>query len=706
MQTFWWMTFALLAQTNQPAGASASPTKSEILLNWLNNNPITGWGMAIFAVVAMATAAITAWTGNLSKLIDFWRKYLPAKPKITDEDYQRLRQKLIGFQQTAVATRLEDSLHNQIRIDLERQEQRQRVGRAQATLVPEDPAPKRSFTNLLNRRWKLLNRSQSTEPLAPTQPTLDLFERADINGRLLILGEPGSGKTTELLGLAEALLNQASDDTDPKSFIPVIFELSAWTNEQSIADWLAAQLQETYQISPVITQHWIENEQLLPLLDGLDELGLTNQRLCIKAINQFLAEHRSLAAVVCCRREEYEQGEAQLAELQGAILLQPITEPQIQAYLQDLNRASLWENLQHQPDLLQLARLPLFLTMLIVAYQGQPIRTPADLFDAYIQKQLHDSSHQGAYPPSKQAPSPERTRHYLGWLADRLEREKQQPEFLIERLQPSWLILRPEEKLYQLIVALSVGSSTGLISGIGVGLFSGVVAGISVGISLGLLGGLLPLEELHKIEIPEKLTWSWQKFVGPGLIFALIADLSAALIVGLILGLIVGLISGPTVGLITGLIFGPISGIMTSLMNGLSGVELEVREKIKPNQGLALSCKNGLIFGLISGLTGGAIIGLIVGLISGPTVGLITGLIFGMMGMLLDGLRGGLQAALQHFVLRLVLYRYDYAPWNYARFLDHAARHRFIQRVGGRYRFMHDLLRKHFAAMYSDSQTF
>jgi hypothetical protein len=66
---------------------------------------------------------------------------------------------------------------------------------------------------------------------------------------------------------------------------------------------------------------------------------------------------------------------------------------------------------------------------------------------------------------------------------------------------------------------------------------------------------------------------------------------------------------------------------------------------------------------------------------------------------LIIGLIIGLDAVIQHISLRLVLYRNGYIPWNYAKFLDHAAKHRFIQRVGGRYRFMHDLLRKHFAQM-------
>ena len=73
-------------------------------------------------------------------------------------------------------------------------------------------------------------------------------------------------------------------------------------------------------------------------------------------------------------------------------------------------------------------------------------------------------------------------------------------------------------------------------------------------------------------------------------------------------------------------------------------------------------------------------------------------LIYELIGMIL----GGFGIVIQHFALRLVLYRNGYIPWNYAKFLDHAAKHRFIQRVGGRYRFMHDLLRKHFAQMTLD----
>ena len=80
----------------------------------------------------------------------------------------------------------------------------------------------------------------------PSEETiLDTFEDADIDGQLLILGAPGSGKTTALLKLAEALLDQAQT-TDK---IPYIFELSAWKDtEQDIASWLIEQLEFDYKI--------------------------------------------------------------------------------------------------------------------------------------------------------------------------------------------------------------------------------------------------------------------------------------------------------------------------------------------------------------------------------------------------------------------------------------------------------------------------
>ncbi|MCC5641249.1 hypothetical protein LC593_36730 [Nostoc sp. CHAB 5844] len=85
--------------------------------------------------------------------------------------------------------------------------------------------------------------------------------------------------------------------------------------------------------------------------------------------------------------------------------------------------------------------------------------------------------------------------------------------------------------------------------------------------------------------------------------------------------------------------------------------------------------------------------------------GLIFGLFFGLYWCLIFGLVLKIDEDLkskfnfQHFYLRLILYFRGYIPWNYARFLDYCTERMLLQRVGGRYRFIHKLLQDHFAQM-------
>ncbi|NER84858.1 MAG: hypothetical protein F6K42_36150 [Leptolyngbya sp. SIO1D8] len=258
--------------------------------------------------------------------------------------------------------------------------------------------------------------------------------------------------------------------------------------------------------------------------------------------------------------------------------------------------------------------------------------------------------------------------HYLRWLAQQMEKAGK-TEYLIEEMQPSWL-LPAYRLLYRLIVGLIVGLIFGLSGGLIFGLSSGLIFGLSSGLIFGLSGGLifglilgLIFELETTIKPGDKLTWSTKQ--------------------GLIGGVIGGVIGGTFFGLIVGLVV------------GLEKVSLE--EKDFPNQGirklLQSILKITLIFGLIGGLRGGLAGGLESGLDGGLIFGLAGGLFFGLAG----GLIFGLNTVVQHYTLRFLLAQEGNFPWDCVRFLDHAAKHRFIQRVGGRYRFMHDLLRKHFA---------
>ncbi len=674
-----WFLMALVAPS---ALAQADPEQTKTFLDWLKHN----W-IAVTGTIATISTILV----NLDKIIDVIRKYFfPTKPTASAADIQIIRPKLLRRLKNDVNTRLDTTLHHLVKLDLQMEDQRYRVGQPQINLVPEDTQP----VNLLNRVFQLFQtpKSRATQ-LHPTQRIIEVFDRPDIQGKLLILGEPGSGKTTELLTLAQDWLERAeNDDTLP---LPITFELSAWDG-QPIEQWLVAQIQGKYKPKrKTIAKALLDEEQVLLLLDGLDELGLVQQRKCIEAINQFMQARPEMNLVVCCRREEYEQGEAELNQLKGAVYLKPLTTTEIEASLHRWNRHRLWDNIKQQAELLDLAQTPLFLTMLVVAYRGQSIRNTPDLLSAYIKKKLHDPDSQGTYPPGK-APPPEKTLRYLNWLATKLDADNQ-TEFLIERLQPTWLESDRQRLQQRFWYHLSVELFFGLGGGLWVGLFFGWIFGLWVGliggltlglIVVGLIGGLTGDREANIVVLRGKPNWSWSRF----LFFGLGGGLWVGLIGGLWAG--VGLIGGLTLGLIGGLTLGLIGGVLSD--------DNTINEKETPNQGIRQSGQNGLIAGITFGLGVGLISGVGVGLSDGLTVGLIGGLIVVLIVGPIIGLGVGLDTVVRHCSLRLVLYRAGYSPWNYAQFLNHAAKHRFIQRLGGRYRFMHDLLRKHFASMTSE----
>ncbi|MGH8902906.1 MAG: NACHT domain-containing protein [Egibacteraceae bacterium] len=101
-----------------------------------------------------------------------------------------------------------------------------------------------------------------------------------LGGGLLILGAPGSGKTTALLELARDLLDHAA--ADQAKPIPVVFNLSSWAARRPpLAKWLADELRTRYAVARRIAQRWVAGGEMLPLLDGLDEVARPHRAGCV-----------------------------------------------------------------------------------------------------------------------------------------------------------------------------------------------------------------------------------------------------------------------------------------------------------------------------------------------------------------------------------------------------------------------------------------
>ena len=604
------------------------------------------------------------------------------------------RYKLLEDITREVEGRLESSLHDAVLINL----------------------LKEKHQELVECRWAVEVKigNQPTTQLAPRTKIIEVFDQKAISGKLLILGAPGAGKTTTLLEIAKDLCDRALNNPDEP--IPVLFSLAAWKDDKqampaarnlSFVDWLVAELNERRGVRVDLGRHWLENHQILPLLDGLDELEPMRQERCVQAINQFLEQaYCPKHLVVCSRRDEYELCNTQL-QLNGAVCLQPLTYAQIHEYLVEVGRPELWQSIKNDPEQLKSVKTPLFLSLMTLAYEeisieewqkhNSPQARRRYLFDAYIERMLKREIKYRWYAKGKE-PSPEQTKHWLVWLTLRLK-EESRDEFLIEKMQPTWLQTRVQKQIYHIGIGLIGGLIIGAIGGMFVELtYYDHRDGLTLGLILGPVSGLI-LGFRQKIKPIETVKWSGMK-VRSGLIFGL----RVGLIFGVISWPIFILIHNPNIGLVAVLFqsliqapgMGVFGGLIGALIGGLSGPDIEKRTV--PNQGFWQSAVNTVIFALVGWLIFGLIFVLIQWLIAGVNVNAYTLISSGLLGLLIGGIAPG-TACMQHLILRLILWRNGYIPWNYARFLNYATERLFLQRVGGRYRFIHDLLREHFAQL-------
>ncbi len=545
--------------------------------------------------------------------------------------------------------------------------------------------------------------SRPIEALPSDQTVVDVFDREEIGGKLLILGEPGGGKTTTLLDLANTLVTRAEKSA---AAIPVLFNLSSWKkDQQGIGDWLLGELCQKYTVSRELGQDWIDRQVLLPLLDGLDELEPQRQELCVQRINTWMSSGKGPGSlVVCSRVEEYGHYESELV-LGGAICLQLLDDGQIESYLRAVNRPELRAAVATDRQLREMVRVPLQMSMAVLVYDekfGADWRRQETeearlslLLEAYVTHRLKSTEVRGGYGKGKE-PTAAQTRQWLSWLAQQLKAESRD-EFLIEQMQPSLLVAARQEWIYRRIVWLIYGLIVWLIVWLIFGLIYGLIYGLIIGLMGGLIVGLDPIKPVESFEL------SFSCFVRKNFFLKLVEGLIIGLVVGLVVGLIGVLIVGLIGGLIIGLTGGLIGGLIVGLIFGLIGVlRQDIAVRTVANQGI-LNSRNNTILLTIAAI----ILAIKFSIFLKPFLAFWIGInlavkvvaISQTMLIWYSFAETGGRACIKHFALRIVLHYSGVIPWNYARFLDYSTDRLLLQRVGGRYRFIHKRLQDHFAAM-------
>ena len=434
--------------------------------------------------------------------------------------------------------------------------------------------------------------------LPPDKNILEVFD--EIGRALLILGEPGSGKTITMLELARELIKIA--ENDPMQPIPVVFNLSTW-NKLPIFDWLLGELTIKYHIPRRFGYPWLENNRLLLLLDGLDEVNPNHRASCVEAINKFVEQSGVPGIAVCSRLAEYKALPTFL-KLNGAICLQPLTTDEINDYL-DRAGSSLsgLRTLLPTDSILQgLAQTPLMLNVMSLSYQDLPLEALSkgatvtveerrtNLFDTYIQRMFERRC------KVDESFIEDQTRDWLSWLSQKMIQHSR-TVFLIEELQPNWLSNLRQFWFYSISSSLFFG----LIFGLGIWLkwrrtFDFIFGLIFLGLIISIIFGLRDREE-NLFNHTTASNWSW-------------ADILRNSFWGLIFGLGFGLYFITIGGLFPGLYFGLYFWLMFGLSFGLTGRWGSLTAYIR-----TIDAFSGSWAGALKGIIAGCIAGLVTGLL-------------------------------------------------------------------------------------------
>ena len=299
----------------------------------------------------------------------------------------------------------------------------------------------------------------------------------DAGRMLLVLGDPGAGKSITLLTLARACIERA--EADPAAPVPVVLNLSSWTAAGAFHDWLVVELSRAYGVGRTLARRWVADHRLILLLDGLDEVGEDRRAGCVRALHAFVQEHGVPGLAVCCRSAEYGALPLRL-ELGGAVLLLPLEPAQVNAYLDAAGPAldGLRDALGRNAELGALATSPLMLSIMTLAFRGVDAGALAfderstreelrdEIFSRFVDRMF--ALRERPDPPFSRA----RMEDGLRWLASgMMERGR---TFAVELLQPVWLTPR-QRLLYAL------GSRVG----------GAIVTTVSIGVLVCLCGLVL-----------------------------------------------------------------------------------------------------------------------------------------------------------------------------------------------------------------------
>jgi hypothetical protein len=331
--------------------------------------------------------------------------------------------------------------------------------------------------------------------------------------RLALIAPAGAGKTIALLQLLQLLLQDRTPGSgDP---VPIVLDATSWKDNQTISDWILHELARLYGARPRTAKEFMDNKRLTYLIDGIDQIGMRSRSaddqqnlvnvdpgLCrrwARCVQEFLEDGDWSVAqrtpiILCCREERVSDFHELLnaGTFQTVIVKSPELADLVATVRADATVVGFADELEQNGQLAHMAKVPLFLQMLMSVFRGgSPYRPLAnvpereqinELISSYVELRL------AAEVPNLRDVrfTIPQVRHWLTWLSQHQNRSP----FLIELMQPE-MLSRRDGFLYRLLAASALAAAVTFCCTLPVSVSVGIDWGHHRGGEVGLRVGFL-----------------------------------------------------------------------------------------------------------------------------------------------------------------------------------------------------------------------